>query len=152
MKEQYQALIKGFAAGSLNEQELAQLESLIEAGEIELSELSDFSDLMDSMQSLEETQQMDTGFYAMLQRESQAASGAKPKLRRLSWPIQAAAAVALIVFSFWGGLELGSGSRLTSVSSEQVVALLETQEIDEKIHLVSQLRSAEQVDEKMIDA
>ena len=142
MKEQYQALIKGFAAGSLDEQEVAQLESLIEAGKIELSELSDFSDLMDSMPSPEETQQ----------RESQAAREAKPKLRKLSWPLQAAAAVALILFSFWGGLEFANGSRRTSASSEQVAALLETQEIDEKIHLVSQLRTAEQVDEKMIDA
>ncbi len=152
MKEQYQALIKGFAAGSLDEQEVAQLESLIEAGKIELSELADFSDLLDSMPSPEETQQMDADFYTMLQTESEAAAKEKPKLPRLSWPLQAAAAVALILFSFWGGLEWGSGSRRTSASSEQVVALLETQEIDEKIHLVSKLRTAEQVDEKMIDA
>ncbi|MEL7529700.1 MAG: hypothetical protein AAFN10_00250 [Bacteroidota bacterium] len=154
MKEQDQALIKGFATGRLSEKELAQLESLIEAGKIELTDLADFPALMDSMQPPEETQKMDEGFYQMLQKEIEQAPKPAAKLRRFAWPLQAAAAIALLLFSFWGGLEFassGSGPSRTSPSSEQVVALLEAKDIDEKIHLVSNVRAAGQVDQKMID-
>ncbi|MFK7922365.1 MAG: hypothetical protein AB8H47_10440 [Bacteroidia bacterium] len=157
MKEQYQALLADFAAGTLDESEQECLESLIVEGEIELADLPDFSALMDKgmnhQEQAEETHNMDERFYAMLETEMEQVE--KTKVRAFSWPLQLVAAIALILFSFWGGLEYassGDGPSRTLGSNQQVVELLAANDIDEKIHLVSKVRAAGQADEKMIDA
>lgn len=158
MKEQYQALLADFAAGTLNETDQKRLESLIAEGKVELADLPDFSVLMDGMNHQGQTEQilkMDERFYAMLQTEIEQVEKPKTKIRAFSWPLQLVAAIALILFSFWGGLEFASSERgpsRTSISSKQVVALLAANDIDEKIHLVSSVRAAGKVDKKMIDA
>ena len=156
--EEKQILLNKFSDGSLSVTEQFRLEELISKGEIELDELDIYDQVVSYFESSEETDfshSSDVRFYTMLE-------GQKAR-KRVSWsfsqwftpPVRVALGVFGVVVVFMAGMSFGAGQKTDSSVVEEgdlATAILTTNNVSDRIHLVSSTDMADEADEKIIKA
>ncbi len=152
-------LIKKFHEGILTEEETSILEQGIAEGLIKLDELEEFQFLVDALnvnENVQPSENMDANFYSMLSQDKEPES----KVRfSLDWIVQRgmklALPAALLVIAFLLGQQYGENDQLASNEERKqdfTVQLLETENISDKINLVSNANIEDETDKKVIEA
>lgn len=152
------ALIALYHASQLKNDEQAQLEDMIASGEITLEELSLNKEVLDQLadaEDLADTQNMDDRFFTFLEKESQQNESPKILPFFAAHYQTAVAAVILTLFAFWGGLSVGSwDSKEQPEDTHQAFlqTMLNTEDVSERIHVISTHQLEEKLDKKVLDA
>lgn len=135
--ERKSVLLFKYAQNNLSEGESQELEQAIVQGYIQLEELPDHDDLVSYINETDvpPSASLDASFYSMLeQRRPQ-----PEKVIRLSWLYKVAAAAAVLILAFWGGMQWGQRDTYPVVnnSEREVASLISAIPVSEKIDLIA---------------
>ena len=151
-------LLRRFKEGSLTREEEIAVEKMISCGELELSEIDLFNSSMQTLvdaESIESSTEATKQFYSFI-------NGVTPKPKshhRFSifsmpgiWRWALPVATALIAFWVGGKYQTSVGTPDSGESNELITQLISSEDVSDKIHLVSSSTKRENPEEKIIDA
>ncbi len=150
-------LIAQFKSSSLNEQDHAKLEAAITNGEIALEELEIDTFVYDHLiqaDEIQRTSRMDARFYAWLETEKKQATDPSISNISVSRLLKIAAVFGLLVTAFAAGIYYGNRSNeVISMHADDLANnLLTTDDISDKIHMISTTNLSKNADTKIIKA
>ena len=157
MKEK-DILIQKYHSNSLSVEESGKLEEMIEKGEVSLEEIEEFSgvlSLFEINEQLEPSVRMDERFFETLQKASETPVKIDIWSNISSIFLKWALPMVLIVITFFVGQEIGKDN--SSLAEAQITLnfstqLLATENVNDKINLVSNTKITEDTDQKVIEA
>ncbi len=160
--EQKNKILKAYQAGTLDEQGQVQLEAWIADGSLDLEELEFFSETLDYLgqpEQLMPSAKMDGRFYANLEKEKSQLQNSKTLSAQFAdwllvfqrWALPITAAILLFLGGrFW---EMKSTDLTPENDASHIASvLINTEDVSEKIHLVSSTKIVDETDKKIIDA
>lgn len=157
MSKLYKHLIQRYREGNLKEAEQAKLEAAIAEGELSLEEIAPFNEWMGLPVTHPDSDSLDTldqRFYVFLDQEKQKQQSKQKRNLWMRHSIKWAAAVLVLFLTFVGGSRWHGKQTSLYPDSEHLLAqsILETEDVNEKIHLVSTTEIKDDSDIRIIDA
>lgn len=153
-----ETLIALYQAGKLKIEDQIQLEAMLANNSLELADLGVeeevFEQLFDAKE-LSDTQAMDERFYTFLEKEDTARQKTSILPMRFSRQQSLIAAAIGILLAFWGGWKIGASNVERASEATQHVLLssmLDTEDVSERIHVISTHRVDEKLDKQVLDA
>ena len=151
-------LLQKFSEGSLSVTEQFKLEELIAIGEVSMEELDIYDQVVAYFEPTEESaysQASDVRFYAMLESQKSKSRSIWNFSQWLTPPVRVALGVFSVIVVFIAGMSFGADQGSDSLDSTQgdlASAILTTNNVTDRIHLVSSTELANEADEKIIKA
>ncbi len=171
MNEKYEQLIADYLAGNLDDSEKAELQELITKGKIDFIDFRAMEQLHDELDLIpvpEPSQEMNSKFYTMLEKEKSGASSSALEaltqslsnlLNKLTMPRLAYAFVLLVVGGFIGNQMGNNDTQIEQLTSEMqnmremmMVSMLEGPSTTDRLRAVNISAQLPSVDEKAIRA